>query len=179
MTLFAFFFFLEVGMESTYGAWMSTYVLRATHATVARAAAATAMYWAGFLAARGLSPRLLLRMRPARLLQFTLFMALGATMLLILHGSPLLLGAAIFLLGAALAPVFPIALAGFLDRARHSSDTRFILALSGFGGTIFPGIVGAISSHTESLRIGLMTGPATLLLMIAMLPLLEVRQRRG
>jgi fucose permease len=179
VALFAIFFFLEVGMESTFGAWISTYVLRATHATVTLAAAATAIYWAGFLAARGLSPLLLLRMRPARLLQYTLSVALGAAALLILRGSPLLLGAAIFLLGAALAPVFPIALAGFFDRARHSSDTRFILALSGFGGSIFPEIAGAISSHTGSLRIGLMTGPVTLLVMIAMLPLLEVRQSRN
>ena len=154
-------------------------MLRTTHATVALAAAAAAIYWTGFLAARGLSPCLLLRMRPARLLQSALFMALGAATLLIGCNSPLLLCAAILLLGAALAPVFPIALTGFLDRARHSSDTRFILALSGFGGSTFPWLVGAISAHTGSLRIGLMTGPAILLAMIAMLPLLGVRQSRN
>jgi fucose permease len=179
VALFAVFFFLEVGMESTFGAWISTYVLRTTHATVALAAAASAIYWGGFLAARGLSPLVLLRIRPGRLLVWALLTALGAATLLVAAGSPLVLGAATLLLGAALAPVFPVALAAFLDRARHSSDTRFILAFCGFGGAVFPWLVGAISARAGSLRVGLMAGPVTLLAMIALLPVLRVRESRG
>ncbi|MFP5204362.1 MAG: hypothetical protein ACLGSH_03290, partial [Acidobacteriota bacterium] len=84
---------------------------------------------------------------------------------------------AILLLGLALAPVFPVALAGFFDRARRSSDSRFVLALSAFGGAVFPWLAGAISTHAGSLRIGLLTLPMTLLLMAAMLPLLGVAGR--
>jgi len=179
VALFAVFFFLEVGMESTFGAWISTYVLRATHTTVTLAAAAAAIYWSGFLVARGLSPLVLLRIRPGRLLVWALLTALGAATLLVATGSPLVLGAAILLLGAALAPVFPVALATFLDRARHSSDSRFILAFCGFGGTLFPWLVGAISASAGSLRMGLTAGPVTLLAMIALLPVLRVRESRG
>jgi fucose permease len=179
LALFAFFFFLEVGMESTFGAWISTYVLRTTHTTVTLAAAAAAIYWAGFLVARGLSPLALLRVRPERLLELALFAALAAATLLVIGGSPVLLLAAILLLGAAMAPIFPLALSAFLDRARHSSDTSFLFALSGFGGSVFPWLVGTISAHTGSLRAGLIAGPATLLAMIALLPLLGMRVRKN
>lgn len=179
MALFALFFFLQVGMESTFGAWISTYVLRSTHITVALAAATAAIYWTGFLAARGLSPLALLRMRPERMLKLALFTAAAAAALLLAATSPALLFTAILLLGAALAPIFPVALAAFLDRARHSSDSRYILALSGFGGTLFPWIVGTISAQTGSLRMGLLVGPVTLLAMTMLLPALRVRVPRG
>jgi fucose permease len=172
VALFALFFFMEVGMESTFGAWTSTYVLRAAHTTVELAAVAAAFYWAGFLAVRGLSPLVMPRVGSWRLLRIALLGTLGAAVLLIASSSPLLLFAAIFLTGAAIASIFPVALAAFLDRARHSSDTRFILALSGFGGVFFPWLVGALSAHTGSLRTGLLAAPATLLAMFALLPAL-------
>ncbi|MGP8225587.1 MAG: MFS transporter, partial [Terracidiphilus sp.] len=43
VSLFALFFFLEVGMESTFGAWISTYVLRTARTAVAFAAGAAAI----------------------------------------------------------------------------------------------------------------------------------------
>lgn len=177
VALFAVFFFLQVGMESMFGAWISTHVLRETSTTLTIAAAATAIYWAGFLASRAISPLVLFRMRPSRLLQSALIAAFCAATLLIASRSPILLAASILLLGAALAPVFPVALAAFFDRARHTSDSRFVLALSGFGGSVFPWLAGWVSSHTGSLRAGLVVGPVTLLAMIALLPLLNVRSQ--
>ncbi|MGB8030087.1 MAG: MFS transporter [Terracidiphilus sp.] len=175
VALFALFFFMEVGMESTFGAWISTYVLRTVHTTVELAAAAAAIYWAGFLAVRGLSPLVLSHVSSWRLLRISLLWVLGAAVLLVASASPLLLVVAIVLAGAAIAPIFPVALAAFFDRARHSSDTRFILALSGFGGAFFSWLVGALSARTGSLREGLLVAPATLLAMFALLPLLGTR----
>lgn len=174
VALFAVFFFLQVGMESTFGAWISTHVLRATGATAPIAAAATALYWGGFLVSRGISPMVLTRVPPGRLLQIALPTALAASALLVAARQPLLLGAAILLLGAALAPMFPVALAAFFDRARHSSDSRFVLALSGFGGSVFPWLVGFVSTRTGNLRDGLLVAPVVLLAMTVMLPLLGV-----
>jgi fucose permease len=176
VSLFAVFFFLEVGMESTFGAWISTYVLRTARTAVTFAAGAAAIYWGGFLLSRALSPLILLRVRPGRLLQAALVTALGAATLLVASSSLSMLALAILLLGMALAPIFPVALAGFFDRARHSSDSRFVLAVSGFGGSVFPGLVGWISAYSGSLRTGLIAGPATLLVMTAILPLLSVSQ---
>jgi FHS family glucose/mannose:H+ symporter-like MFS transporter len=174
VALFAAFFFLEVGMETTFGSWLSTYVLRASGIGIARAAAATAIFWTGFLASRGLSPLLLLRVRPGALLRVALPTALAGSVLLLATRSSLLMALAILLLGVALAPVFPVALAAFFDRARHTSDSRFILAFSGFGGSVFPWLVGFISARSGSLRISLLVGPAVLLTMNLLLPWLRV-----
>ena len=176
VALFAIFFFLEVGMESMFGAWLSTYMLRVTQTTVTLAASATAIYWTGFLISRALSPVLLLRTPPGRLLQIALPTAVVAAVLLLASRSPWLLITAILLLGAALAPIFPVALAIFFDRGRHSSDSRYLLAFSGFGGSTLLWLVGSIASHTGSLRTGLLVGPTVLLVMTAMLFSLRVSQ---
>lgn len=174
IVVFAFFFFLEVGMETMFGAWISTYVLRTTSTSLVLAAAATAIYWTGFLVSRGLSSLLLMHLSPSRLLWFSVPVAWGASVLLIESHSPWSLTLAILLLGIALAPLFPVALAAFLDRARHSSDSRFVLALSGIGASFFPWLVGWVSFGTASLRSGLVVGPVTLLVMTTLLPFIAV-----
>ena len=174
VALFAFFFFFEVGMETMFGAWIPTFVLRSTRTTMELAATAGSIYWTGFIVSRALSPLLLWRVRSGRFLQFALPTALLASLLLIGTRTAALTCTGVLLLGLALAPIFPVALAAFLDRARHSSDSRFILALSGFGGSLFPWLAGWISSRTGSLQAGLLIGPATLLSMMGMLPLLGV-----
>ncbi len=175
IVVFALFFFLEVGMETMFGAWISTYVLRVTGAGLVLAAAATAIYWTGFLISRGLSALLLMRLSAGRLLWLSVPVALVASLLLIEAHSPRTLAAAILLLGIALAPVFPVGLAVFFDRARHSSDSRFVLAVSGLGASFFPWLAGWISYRAASLRSGLMIGPVTLLAMTILLPLIAAR----
>jgi MFS transporter, FHS family, glucose/mannose:H+ symporter len=172
ISLFAAFFFLEVGIESMYGAWISTYALRSARTTIPLAAAAVSFYWLGYLASRGLSPVILLRARSRFVLGVALLGAFGSAAVLLIVSQPWLQVAAVLLLGASLAPVFPVALAVFFDRARQSSDSRFILALSGFGGSVFPWIVGWLSALSGSLRFALAIGPVTQLAMIAMLPVL-------
>jgi FHS family glucose/mannose:H+ symporter-like MFS transporter len=176
VALFATFFFFEVGLESTFAAWISTYVLRAAGLAMTVAAAATAVFWTGFLASRALAPLALLRIRSGSLLRVALVTALAASALMLAAPRTLLIGVAILLLGAAMGPVFPVALAAFFDRARHTSDSRFILAFSGFGGSVLPWLVGLISSESASLRAGLLVGPAVLLTMTLMLPSLRVAQ---
>lgn len=174
VALFSVFFFLQVGMEVTFGSWISTYILRVTGIGITLAAAAAAIYWIGFLASRSLSPLVLLRIQPGTLLRAVLPAAFIAAALLVAARSSLLLGLAALLLGAALAPVFPVALATFFDRARHTSDSRFVLAVSGFGGSVIPWLVGLISARSGSLRAGLLVGPVVLLAMTLMLPWLRM-----
>ncbi|HEV2325546.1 MAG TPA: MFS transporter [Terracidiphilus sp.] len=176
LAVFATFFFFEVGIESTFAAWISTYVMRSTGVAMTVAAAATAVFWTGFLASRGVAPLVLLRMRHGSLLRMALVTALAAATLMLATRWSLLMGAAILLLGAALGPVFPVALAAFFDRARHTSDSRFILAFSGFGGSVLPWLVGFVSGRSGSLRAGLLVAPAVLLTMTLMLPWLRVTQ---
>jgi len=79
---------------------------------------------------------------------------------------------AMTILGAALAPIFPLLLAMFFRSARHSSDSRWVLSLCGFGGSVLPWCTGWVSAQSGSLRLGLITLPLAMMLMIAMLPLL-------
>jgi MFS transporter, FHS family, glucose/mannose:H+ symporter len=176
LALFALFFFLEVGMETMFGAWITTFVLRVTGSSLALAAAAASIYWTGFLVSRGFSSLLSLGISTGRLLQLSILVAFVASVLLVWSPSPIVLTVAILLLGAALAPVFPVALAALFDRARHSSDSRFILAVSGFGASLFPWLVGWVSFHAGSLRSGLAVGPVTLLLMSTLLPFIAARK---
>jgi fucose permease len=172
IAFFAFLAFLEVGIENTAASWFATYALRSSGSGASAAAASSSLYWVGFLASRGLSSLLLLRIHPMRVLRVAVVVAAVASGMLI--GLPGIAGrsVAMFILGAALAPIFPLLLARFFAGARNTSDSRFILAICGFGGSVVPAVTGFISARSGSLRLGLMTVPVALLLMICLMPLM-------
>ena len=175
IALFAFVAFLEVGVENTTGSWLATYVLRTSEAGAAWAAASSSLYWFGFLASRGLSSLVLLRVDPGRVLRVAMFTAIVAAVAMLALPGTAAHVMAMTILGAALAPIFPLLLARFFVHARQSSDSRWVLSLCGFGGSVLPWFTGWVSAQSGSLRLGLMTLPAALLAMIAMLPLLASR----
>ena len=169
IALFALLTFLEVGIENTAGSWLATYVLRTSGGGAAAAAASSSLYWCGFLASRGVFSILLLHVAPMRILRLAVAAALGAAIFLLSlpqHAGQI---PAMILLGAALAPVFPLLLAGFFAQSRDSSDARWVLAVCGFGGSVLPWATGWISSVSGSLRVGLTTIPAALVLTLLLL----------
>lgn len=176
IVLFALFAFLQVGVENIATAWLSTYALRLGGSGVVLAAAASSLYWLGFLASRGFSSVWLLRVRPGRVLRVAVAVALAGALLL--AALPRLAGGtiAMFLLGVALAPIYPLVIAGALARVRRTSDSRFVLATAGFGGSVLPWLAGWISTHTGSLRVGMLVMPAALLLMALLLTTLPEQQ---
>jgi fucose permease len=155
--------FLEIGVENTAVAWLTTYSLRSSHGGFGAAAAFSSLYWCGFLASRGISAFLLLRVEPMRVLRTAVGLALASALLIAVFPGGAARGPALFLLGTALGPIFPLLLSLFFGRVRRTSDTRWILALSGFGGSVLPWVTGWISTRTGSLRLGLVTVPAALL----------------
>ena len=171
--VFALAAFLQVGIENTATVWLSTYALRLGGSGVVLAAAAASLYWFGFLASRGFSSAVLLRADPARV--FRVALAVALTGALLLAGLPSFAGGtiAMFLLGAALAPIYPLIIAGTFARVRRTSDSRWVLATAGFGGSVLPWIAGWISTHTGSLRVGMLVIPAALLLMAFALPAMD------
>jgi fucose permease len=173
IALFALLTFLEVGIENTTISWLATYTLRSEHSGAAMAAASSSLYWCGFLASRGISSLLLLRLNPMRVLRYSVVTAALAASLLIGAQGQACLGIAMFVFGAALAPIFPLLLSRFFGGARHTYDARWVLAICGFGGSVLPWFTGWLSNRTGSLRIGLITVPASLLLMICTLPALR------
>ncbi|MGO9437621.1 MAG: MFS transporter [Terracidiphilus sp.] len=169
---FAFVAFLQVGVENTAAAWLPTYMLRIAGSGAVFAATVAAFYWAGFLISRGFTALVLLYVKPASVVCATITIALGAAVLLAAAPSVPIGCIAMFLLGMALAPTYPLLIAMSFSRVRETSDTRWILAASGFGGSIFPWLTGWISAHSGSLRLGILTIPMVLLLMIFFLPFL-------
>jgi MFS transporter, FHS family, glucose/mannose:H+ symporter len=168
--VFALAAFLQVGIENTAATWLSTYSLRATGASVVLAAASTSLYWGGFLASRGLSSLLLLRTAPVYVFRAAVAVALAAAVLLAAASSPAIRSLAMLLLGIALAPIYPLVIAGFFARAHHTSQSRWVLATAGFGGSVLPWLAGWISTHTGSLRMGILTIPVALAIMVLVLP---------
>ena len=180
--LFALAAFLQVGVENTSAAWLSTFTLRMASRGVVLAAASSSLYWAGFLGTRGLASFVLLKANPKRLLQTALASGVIAGALLIGAPSAAARDAAMFMLGASLGPVYPLVIAGSLAGLRETSDTRWVLFAAGFGGSVLPWLAGSISVHTGSLRGGMLTIPVTLLVMAILFrarPDLERRRPQG
>jgi fucose permease len=173
--VFALAAFLQVGIENTAAAWLPTYALRMEGSGAVMAAASSSLYWIGFLLSRGFSSLLLLRAKPARVFRVAVGVALTAGVLLAASPSGAGRSIAMFLLGLALAPIYPLLVAGSMAGARHVSDSRWVLATAGFGGSVLPWLAGWISGNTGSLRLGILTIPAALLLLVLMVPALNGR----
>jgi FHS family glucose/mannose:H+ symporter-like MFS transporter len=171
--VFAFAAFLQVGIENTVAAWLPTYALRTEKSGVVLAAAASSFYWAGFLLSRGLSSFLLLRIEPMRILRTVIAAGLIFALLLEFAPSAALRNLAMFLLGASLAPAYPLVLSGFFARTRNTADSRWILFTAGFGGSVLPWIAGFVSGHTASIRTGMLTIPGGLVCMALLIPALR------
>jgi fucose permease len=175
IALFALLTFLEVGVENTTASWLTTYILRGGETAATWAAAASSLYWVGFLASRGVSSLLLLRMDGDRMLRAAVFIGIVAGVVLIAIPGTSAHLVTMVILGAALAPIFPLLLARFFAEARDSADSRWVLAVCGFGGSVLPWIAGLVSARTGSLRLGLMVVPAALLVVICTMLMISVQ----
>jgi MFS transporter, FHS family, glucose/mannose:H+ symporter len=165
--------FLQVGVENTAAAWLSTFSMRTSGGGASSAATVASVYWAGFLASRGVASLVLLRAAPMRVLRSATVTALAASALLAAAQSVVFRNVAMLLLGIALAPVYPLVVAGSLARARQVADSRWVLAAAGFGGSLLPWLAGWISVRSGRLRIGMLAIPAALALLLVLLPVLR------
>jgi FHS family glucose/mannose:H+ symporter-like MFS transporter len=173
ITAFAFVAFLQVGVENIAAAWLSTYMLRIAGSGAVFAATLTTLYWVGFLVSRGFTALLLVYVKATYVLRAAVTIALGAAVLLATAHSVYTGSIALFLLGIALAPTYPLVIAESFSRVQQTSDARWILAASGLGGSVLPWLTGWISVQSGSLRAGIVTIPAALLLMLFVLPFLS------
>jgi fucose permease len=161
--------FLYVGMEASIGNWMSTYATRATAWTFAGSTLAVAVFWAALLLGRAITPVVLSWVPERVLYRASVFVTIAGVLLLLAAHRPLaiLIGSA--LSGLALAPLFPLILALFLEEIGGSRNAGWVFAVAGLGGAVLSWMTGTISSSTGSLRIGLMVPGAAALLMLLMI----------
>lgn len=172
IALFCLAVFLQVGIENSAAAWLTTYILRIVHGGIPLAARLSTVYWIGVLASRALSAVVLLRVKPVSVLRVAAPGALLAALLLVAVPTVWACSLAMLLLGIATAPIYPTLVAASFGRVRQVSDTRWILAAAGFGGSVLPWLTGWFSAHFGSLRVGLLTLPVALIALISLLPLL-------
>ena len=172
---FALLAFLYVGIEASVGNWMSTYATRAAAWTFAGSSLAVATFWAALLLGRAITPAILVRLPERRLYGASVAATLaGVLWLLVAHRPQTILAGSAFT-GLALAPVFPLILALFLEEVGGSRNAGWVFAVAGLGGAVFSWLTGWISTGTGSLRRGLLVPGAAALLML----MLSSRRRDG
>jgi FHS family glucose/mannose:H+ symporter-like MFS transporter len=143
------------GLETCMTGWLTTYTLRFSDVRLLGGQSAIVLLWSALTAGRALSSAVLRVMREATLQRW----GLGASTVLIAllattnHGP--LLSLYCVLLGLALAPFFPTTFALLIKRRPTAREAGFILAVSGLGAALFPWMMGAISTHSGSLRIAM------------------------
>jgi MFS transporter, FHS family, glucose/mannose:H+ symporter len=149
-------FFLYVAIESSVGGWIATLAERVSSIGSGRWFLAPSLFWAGLLAGRGLAPLVLHRVRERRLAIAGLALAGSCMCVLVLSSHWQWIAAAGFFVGLGLAAIFPITVA-LLSRfqAAETRNAGLMFALSGLGGAVMPWLVGAVSTRSGSLQIGL------------------------
>ena len=151
-------FFIYVGSETSFGGWAATYAHRIQPAENNWWPLAPSFFWGSLLAGRTLAA-VALRFKPATFIaKIGLTLALvGGVMLVSAQNLQLVMIGAIFA-GLGLASIFPISVSllpvWFGDSARRASGAVF--GSGNMGGAALPWVVGAVSTHFGSLRIGLL-----------------------
>ncbi|MCS7003147.1 MAG: MFS transporter, partial [Dehalococcoidia bacterium] len=139
--LFAALLFWYVGLETSVGGWTAVYLGRTTGLDAATGAFVAAAYWAALAAGRVAGALLGRRLGPGRLLRLSAIgCVVGATLLLIGHGSLPLTLAAILLLGFWFGPIYPTTLGLVVMLFRQSSGAAVgvVTALGSVGGMLLP-----------------------------------------
>lgn len=160
--------FLYGGLETCMTGWLSTYTLRFSDVRLMGGQSAIVLLWSALTLGRALSSALLRVVSKAKLQRLGLgFSAVFIGLLATTSRGPLL-SLYCVLLGLSLAPFFPATFALLMERRPRARQAGFILAVSGLGAALFPWIMGAISSHSGSLRTAMVV---PLLLALALLGL--------
>jgi FHS family glucose/mannose:H+ symporter-like MFS transporter len=148
--------FLYVGVEVSVSGWMMTYVHRLPIGGGLWAALITSCFWLALLCGRLLAPAVLLRVSESRLLLATMIVACCGVILILLNHSPVAILLAVVSAGLALAPIFPLCVSRVLVLTHESPQTKWLFSVAGLGGSVLPWITGRLSTHTGSLRDGLL-----------------------
>ncbi len=166
-------FFIYVGMENGIGIWSAEYAKRLANGITGMTTLAPMFFYAGLTSGRAAAPLVLQRLHERKIVLGALGLAAAATALLIASRSLPVATVAVFLAGLGCASVYPIYIA-WLSRwygARAKKIGGILFALASLGGSAGPGLIGAVSKYSGSLRVGLLVplAGATILICLALL----------
>lgn len=148
--------FLYVGVEVSVSGWMMTYIHRLPLEAGLWAALIASCFWLALLCGRLLAPAVLLRVSESRLLATTTMAACLSVLLILLDHSPVAILLAAVSAGLTLAPIFPLCVSRVLVLTNESPQTKWLFFVAGMGGSVLPWLTGRLSTHTGSLRDGLL-----------------------
>jgi MFS transporter, FHS family, glucose/mannose:H+ symporter len=167
-------FFIYVAMENGIGIWSAEYAKRLANGITGMTTLAPMFFYAGLTSGRAGAPLVLRRLPERKIVLGALSLAAAATALLIASRSLEVATVAVFLAGLGCASVYPIFIA-WLSRwygARAKQIGGILFALASLGGSAGPGLIGAVSQHSGSLRVGLLVPlvcAATLICLVLLL----------
>jgi FHS family glucose/mannose:H+ symporter-like MFS transporter len=168
-------FFIYVAMENGIGIWSAEYAKRIAHGITGMTTRAPTFFYAGLTFGRAYAPVVLRRQSERKVVLGALSLAAAATALLAASGSLPVALAAVFLAGLGCASVYPIYIAWLSKwygaRAKHVGGILF--AFASLGGAVGPWLVGFVSKHSGSLRVGLLVPLACAAVLIFVVILLR------
>jgi fucose permease len=171
-------FFLYIGTEGSVGGWTASLAKRMGTSSGNLWELAPMFFWAGLLAGRGMAPVILRRIAERSLFAMGLIVAGSFSGALLWASSFRGIAICVTLSGLGLSCIYPLIISWMVGhfgaRARHSGSIMF--ALASVGGAILPALVGYTSTHTGSLRAGLLVPFGAC---VAMLGLLVMMRERG
>jgi MFS transporter, FHS family, glucose/mannose:H+ symporter len=151
-------FFVYVGTESAFGAWLASYAKRIVNPQSHAWMTVPSYFYGALLLGRLAAPLTLRRLSDVTQARWGALLAVvGAAALLSTHSLP---GAVVssLLIGLGLSSLYPVAI-GFLSSAFGAAAPRVasvLFALSTLGAAVIPWLVGYVSTEMGSLRIALL-----------------------
>ena len=171
-------FFIYVAMENGIGIWSAEYAKRLANGIITGMTTLAPMFfYAGLTSGRAAAPLFLRHLHERKIVLGALSLAATATALLIASGSLPIATIAVFLAGLGCASVYPIFIA-WLSRWYGAAAKKIggiLFALASLGGSAGPGLIGAVSKYSGSLRVGLLVPLAGAIILIGLVLLLRRR----
>src|SRR5712691_972176 len=170
-------FFIYVAMENGVGIWSAEYAKRLANGITGMTTLAPMFFYAGLTSGRAAAPLVLLRLSERKIVLGALSLAAAATALLIASRSLQVATVAVFLAGLGCASIYPIYIA-WLSKwygARAKQIGGVLFACASLGGAVGPWLVGFVSKHAGSLRVGLLVPSVCAMTMICLVLLLRRR----
>jgi FHS family glucose/mannose:H+ symporter-like MFS transporter len=162
--------FLQSGVESTVGGWITTFVAEELNVVAERAPLYLSIFWLGLMLAR-LALGIVLRHTSAmRVLRVSIAVSLASALMLVSSRSVATAGVAIFLLGCGFAATFPVIFGFVGDRYAQLSGTALslVMGMALAGGMLLPYVAGVIGG-AHGMRASLFVVPVCLLAQIGLL----------
>ncbi len=170
-------FFIYVAMENGVGVWAAEYAKRLAKGTTGMTTLAPMFFYTGLMSGRATAPLVLLRLHERRLVLGALSLAASGTAILIASTTLKFAIVGVFLAGLGCASIYPIYIVWlskwYGSRAKRIGGVFF--GVGSLGGLAGPPLIGFVSKHSGSLRIGLLVPLLSALIMIGLVLLLRRR----